>query len=99
VNIVLKNGPTLGKGHQTWQVNEINALVWPAPLGIGMMNPTDFKRTAAISLKYKIIKKLPSGAYRTDLVAAADADLKKQGVDIVGANWKKATVAVTPGGK
>ena len=26
VNIVLQNGPTLGKGHQTWQMNEINAL-------------------------------------------------------------------------
>ena len=31
--IVLNNGPTLGKGHQTWMMNEINALIWPAPNG------------------------------------------------------------------
>ena len=31
--IVLNNGPTLGKGHQTWMMNEINALVWPARTG------------------------------------------------------------------
>ena len=30
VNIMLQNGPTLPKGHQTWQMNEINKLVWPA---------------------------------------------------------------------
>src|SRR5581483_3654482 len=36
VNIVLKNGPTLGKGHQTWQMNEINKLIWPNSKGIGI---------------------------------------------------------------
>ena len=41
VKIVLTHGPTLLKGHQTWQMNEINALIWPAPLGIGLMNPKD----------------------------------------------------------
>ena len=30
-SIVLKNGTLLGKGHQTWQMNEINKLTWPAP--------------------------------------------------------------------
>jgi NitT/TauT family transport system substrate-binding protein len=99
VNIVLKNGPTLGHGHQLWQVNEINALIWPAPKGIGVMDPASYKRTADISLKYKIIKKAPSGAYRTDLATAAVAALKKQGVDVVGASWQKAAVTVTPGGK
>src|SRR5919204_3284151 len=44
VNIVLKNGPALPRGHQTWQMNEINALIWPNKLGIGIMNPTDYKR-------------------------------------------------------
>ena len=41
VNIVLKAGTTLGRGHQTWQMNEINKLIWPAPVrGIGVMNPS-----------------------------------------------------------
>jgi len=31
VDIVLKAGTTLGKGHMTWQLNEINGLIWPSP--------------------------------------------------------------------
>lgn len=97
--IVLKNSPILGKGHQTWMMNEINALIWPAPQGVGVMNAKAFGRTASISKQFGVIKKAPSGAYRTDLAKAAVAALKKQGVDVVGAKWKKAAVKVSPGGK
>jgi NitT/TauT family transport system substrate-binding protein len=100
VNIVLKAGTALPRGHQTWQMNEINALIWPAPLGIGIMNPADYKRTAAIAKKFANLKKTPGHeAYRTDLARAADALLKKQGLDLTGKKWKKAKVSVTPGGK
>jgi NitT/TauT family transport system substrate-binding protein len=97
--IVLDNGPTLGKGHQTWQVNEINALIWPAPHGIGVMDPASYRRTASIAQRFKIIKKAPSGAYRSDLARAAVAALRKDRVNVTGASWKRATVKVTPGGK
>jgi NitT/TauT family transport system substrate-binding protein len=97
--IVLKNGPILLKGHQTWQMNEVNALIWPAPQGIGVMNQKAFSRTASISRQFGVIKKLPTGAFRSDLAKAAVAALKKQGVDVNGAKWKKATVKVTAGGK
>ena len=53
---MLDNGPTLGEGHQQWQLNEINKLIWPNDLGIGLMNPDDFDTTAQIALDYKIIK-------------------------------------------
>ncbi len=99
VNIVLQNGPTLGKGHQTWQMNEINALTWPAPLGIGVMSAAAFNRTAAIAKQYKVISKLPSGAYRTDLAKAAVAMDKAKGVNVYGLKYKKSVVTVTPGGK
>jgi NitT/TauT family transport system substrate-binding protein len=99
VNIVLKNGPALPRGHQTWQMNEINALVWPSKLGIGVMDPKAFNRTAKIAKQFKVIKKTPVGAYRTDLAKAAVAVLKAQGVDVYGRRWKKASVKVTPGGK
>jgi NitT/TauT family transport system substrate-binding protein len=98
-NIVLKQGPTLLKGHQTWQMNEINALIWPASKGIGVMNKQAFDRTAKIAKQFKVIKKTPSGAYRDDLAKAAVAQLKSQGVDVNGNKWKKAVVKVTPGGK
>jgi NitT/TauT family transport system substrate-binding protein len=99
VNIVLAQGPTLLRMHQTWQMNEINALIWPAPQGIGIMDAKAFARTARIAKQFGVIKKPPSGAYRTDLARAAVASLKAQHVDVYGRKWKKITVAVTPGGK
>jgi NitT/TauT family transport system substrate-binding protein len=98
-NIVLKNGPTLGHGHQLWQMNEINALIWSAPMGVGVMDKASYSRTASIAQKFEIVKKAPSGAYVDTYAKAAVAALKKQGVDVTGWSWKKATVAVTPGGK
>jgi NitT/TauT family transport system substrate-binding protein len=99
VKIVLKNGSALPGGHQKWMMNEINALIWPNKLGIGIADPTAFNRTAKIAKQFGIIKKAPSGAYRTDLAKAAVAQLKAQGVDVLGKKWKKATVKVTAGGK
>jgi NitT/TauT family transport system substrate-binding protein len=100
VKIVLSHGPTLLKGHQTWQMNEINALIWPAPKGIGLMNPKDYAFTARTTAKYNHLKKVPGHqAYRTDLAKAAQAILKKQHLDIYGKSWKKAKVKVTPGGE
>ena len=59
-NIVVKNGTALPAGHQLWQMNEINKLIWPNAKGIGIMNPAAFKQTAAIALKYKVIKQAAS---------------------------------------
>ena len=99
VNAVLAQGPTLLKGHQTWQMNEINALIWPNAKGIGIMDKAAFGRTAQIAKQFKVIKKTPSGAYRDDLAKAAVAQLKSQHVDVYGKTWKKAVVKVTAGGK
>jgi NitT/TauT family transport system substrate-binding protein len=100
VNIVLKNGPTLGKGHMTWQLNEINALIWPSPKGIGIMDPDLYKQTVDIAIKYGILKNQPdSGAYRTDLAQKALDALNAQGLDTKGMNYQKKTVQVTAGGE
>jgi NitT/TauT family transport system substrate-binding protein len=100
VQMTLKEGPTLPKGHQTWMMNEINKLVWPSASGVGIMNKADYARTASISKQFGVIKKAPTaGAYRTDLAAKAVALLKKQGLDVNGAGWKPANVKVTAGGK
>jgi NitT/TauT family transport system substrate-binding protein len=99
VNMTLKEGPTLPKGHQTWMMNEINKLVWPNATGIGIMNKADFARTAHISQQFGVIKKAPSGAYRTDLAQKAVASLKAQGLDVNGASYKPVTVKLTAGGK
>ena len=100
VNIVLANGPALPRGHQTWQMNEVNALIWPNKLGIGVMSPVDYAKTAKISLTYKVIKKPAAKAsYRTDLARKAVANLRKQGVDVKGNRWKKAVVVLKEKGK
>jgi NitT/TauT family transport system substrate-binding protein len=97
--IVLDNGPTLGKGHQTWQMNEINALIWPAPDGIGVMDKKAYQRTAQIAQQFGVIKKPPSSdAYRTDLAQEAVDEVSAEGEDVTGKDWKKQNVKVTPGG-
>ena len=42
---VLAAGPTLGRSHQAWQLNEVNALIWPSPAGIGVMDPDAWAQT------------------------------------------------------
>jgi NitT/TauT family transport system substrate-binding protein len=99
-NIVVQQGTALPKGHQRWQMNEVNALVWPNKLGIGVMNPADYTKTAKISLDFKVIKKPASKAsYRTDLAKKAVANLKKQGLDVFGKSFKKKVVVLKEGGK
>jgi NitT/TauT family transport system substrate-binding protein len=100
VGFTLKAGPTLPKGHQTWMMNEINKLIWPADkAGIGVMNTAAYNRTAKISQQFGVIKKKPSGAYRTDLAKAAVAQLKQQGLDVYGKHYKPLMVHLTAGGK
>jgi NitT/TauT family transport system substrate-binding protein len=97
---VLDNGPTLGEGHQRWQLNEVNDLIWPAPLGIGVMDPKSFQVTADIAKDYKIIAKpATDDAYRTDIAESAMQELKDDGVDVNGADYTKETVEVTAGGE
>jgi len=99
VDIVLKAGTTLGKGHMTWQLNEINALIWPSPNGIGQVDKAAWDQTASISTTYEVLKSKPSdAAYRNDLAKKAADALKSSGADVVGASYKKAKVAVTAGG-
>jgi NitT/TauT family transport system substrate-binding protein len=100
VDIVLENGPTLGEGHQRWMMNEINDLIWPNELGIGVMDPESFEITNQIATDYDIIKQpATSDAYRTDLAEAAVAELEEDGDDVRGEDWEKPEVEVTPGGE
>ena len=55
---MLDTGPTLGEGHQRWQMNEINALIWPNDDGIGIMNEEDYDTHGEIAQDYGIVKKI-----------------------------------------
>lgn len=102
VDIVLKNGPTLGKGHMTWQLNEINKLIWPSPAGIGVMDEDLWAQTVKVALEGKVIKAEPSeGAHRDDLVAKALEGLKADypDLDLTGEKYEPKEVEITPGGE
>jgi NitT/TauT family transport system substrate-binding protein len=99
VDIVLKHDAKLPKGHQTWQLNEINALIWPSPNGIGIMDQAAFDRTVQISVDSKVLKAPPTGkAFTNDLAQKALSELGSS-VDTKGTSWQKATVTLTEGGK
>ncbi len=97
VGIVLDQGTILGEGHQHWMMNEINALIWPSPDGIGILDAGLWDQTVQISLDSEIITAEPSeGAYRTDLAEAALAGIDG---DTTGDGFEKSEVEVTPGGE
>jgi NitT/TauT family transport system substrate-binding protein len=98
VDIVLAKGSQLGASHQAWQMNEINALIWPSPNGIGLLDKTLYDQTIKIATTYKVLKAAPSAdATRTDLAQKA-LDALGSSVDTKGANFKKATVTLNAGG-
>jgi NitT/TauT family transport system substrate-binding protein len=100
VNIVLKNGPTLGQGHQTWELNEINKLIWPNSSGIGVVPQSSLSYTEGIAKKYGVIKNTPpSSEVNYTYAKQALAALKSQGVDVTGMSYKPENVKITPGGK
>jgi NitT/TauT family transport system substrate-binding protein len=98
VDIVLKNGSKLGASHQAWQMNEINALIWPSPNGIGLLDKTLWDQTINIATTYKVLKAPPTdGAYRTDLAQKA-LDALGSSVDTKGAGFQKQTITLKEGG-
>ena len=99
VNITLKHGSLLPKGHQSWQLNEINKLIWPNGSGIGHVSAAKIAQTAKIAKTYGVIKKLPTGATTYQYADQALNQLKAAGVDIYGAKWRAKTIKLTEGGK
>ena len=90
-------GSTLGAGHQAWMMNEVNGLIWPSPDGIGVLNPIFYQQTIRVARGAGVLAKDPSlDAY--DQSIALDA-IKGMTTDIKGTDFKKATVAITPGGE
>jgi NitT/TauT family transport system substrate-binding protein len=98
VQIVLNKGSQLGASHQAWQMNEINALIWPSPNGIGMLDPASLQQTIQIATTYKVLKAAPStDATRTDLAKKA-LDQLGSSVDTKGASFQKQTITLKEGG-
>ena len=53
-------------------MNEVNALIWPSPDGIGVLNVDDWNQTIDTATAGEILTKAPAdGAYRLDLATGS----------------------------
>jgi NitT/TauT family transport system substrate-binding protein len=96
VQYVTDAGSTLGAGHQKWMMNEINALIWPSPDGVGMLSADAWSQTVDTAIEAGIIAAAPpDSAFRTDLATSA-----LDGLDsATGTDFHKAVVEITKGGE
>jgi NitT/TauT family transport system substrate-binding protein len=93
---VVDAGSVLGAGHQKWQMNEINALIWPSPDGIGMLDASAWDQMVETAIAGGILAAEPDAdAYRTDLATQALDGLE----DAAGTDWEKAVVEITEAGE
>ena len=100
VNVVLDNAATLGESHQAWQLNEVSSLIWPSPLGAGVMDPELWAQTVDVATSEGILAAAPDeGAYRTDIAEEALDNLRSQGVDVVGSGFERTVVELREGGE
>jgi NitT/TauT family transport system substrate-binding protein len=95
----------VGPGHQLWQMNEVNKLVWPAANGIGVIDANAWAQTVDGSLAsvnqdgVKLItSEPPATAYSNDYILEAIAALEAEGVDVTGSSFTPITVTLKAGG-
>ncbi len=99
---VLAAGPTLGASHQAWQLNEVNALIWPSEAGIGVMDPDAWAQTVEVATTQ--IPELEGvevddSVYDSGFAEAAVAALEEEGLDVYGEDFEKAEVELAEGGE
>jgi len=89
-SIVVANGSALNEVHMRYMMNEINALVWPSPNGIGMVDEAAWAQTLEIAEQSALITEDPGpDAYTNELVMEALAELEAEGVDVRGEGYTK----------
>lgn len=100
VDVVLDNGTTLGASHQSWQLNEVNGLVWPSPRGAGLVEQALWDQTIDISLSESVLAAEPDAEAMTEeYTIAAHALLEAKGLDLIGSGWSPATIELLEGGE
>jgi len=102
VEYVLDAGPTLGESHQLWQMNEVNALIWPSTNGVGVMDQGLWDQTIEIATtqipEFEGVD-IPESSFTTGFAEAALADLEADGLDTTGAGWERIEVELREGGE
>ncbi len=104
-DIITANGSKLGASHQLWMMNEVNKLIWPSPLGVGVIDPALWAQTVTVALntlnadEVTIITADPGeAAYTNQYAEAANAALTAEGLDTTGDGFAPITVELKEGG-
>ena len=104
-DIITANGSKLGASHQLWMMNEVNKLIWPSPLGVGVIDPALWTQTVNVALntlnadEVAIITADPgAAAYTNQYAEAANAALTADGLDTTGDGFAPITVELKEGG-
>ncbi|TEX52452.1 MAG: ABC transporter substrate-binding protein [Actinomycetales bacterium mxb001] len=103
--IITANGSKLGASHQLWMMNEVNKLIWPSPLGVGVIDPALWAQTVSVALntlnadEVTIITADPGeAAYTNQYAEAANAALTAEGLNTTGDDFAPIVVELKEGG-
>lgn len=103
--IITANGSKLGASHQLWMMNEVNKLIWPSPLGVGVIDPALWAQTVGVALntlnadEVTIITADPGeAAYTNQYAEAANAALTAEGLNTTGDAFAPLSVELKEGG-
>ena len=104
-DIITANGSKLGASHQLWMMNEVNKLIWPSAMGIGVIEPELWAQTVSVSLNTKnlegatiITAEPPAEAYTNQYAEAANAALTAEGLNTTGDAYAPLEVVLNEGG-
>jgi NitT/TauT family transport system substrate-binding protein len=104
-DIITANGSKLGASHQLWMMNEVNKLIWPSAMGIGVIEPELWAQTVTVSLNTKnlegatiITAEPPATAYTNQYAEAANAALTAEGLNTTGDAYAPIEVTLNEGG-
>jgi NitT/TauT family transport system substrate-binding protein len=104
-DIITANGSKLGASHQLWMMNEVNKLIWPSAMGVGVIEPELWAQTVTVSLNTKnlegatiITAEPPATAYTNQYAEAANAALTAEGLNTTGDAYAPIEVTLNEGG-
>jgi NitT/TauT family transport system substrate-binding protein len=104
-DIITANGSKLGASHQLWMMNEVNKLIWPSPLGVGVIDEALWGQTVNVALNTKnlegatIITAEPAAeAWTNQFADAANAALTEEGLNTTGDAFAPIEVTLNEGG-
>ena len=99
LRIVRDIDPALDETHQRWQMNEVNKLIWTQPRPIGLMRADRWQATVDnMQLIHALQDAPPKTSYRSDLALLALDALQLDGLEVTGAGWQPAIVALSAEG-